>query len=100
MSTNSIAEIIEQINKFFTTFGNIGGLSILFFVSFIYFGYRYLNFRIKQSENRLYLDLDEERKKNENLLKQISDTELGYELKIKDIINLEVIHSFSHVSIG
>ena len=98
MSTNSIAEIIEQINKFFTTFGNIGGLSILFFVSFIYFGYRYLNFRIKQSENRLYLDLDEERKKNENLLKQISDTELGYELKIKDIINDAKVESIKEAS--
>jgi hypothetical protein len=98
MSSNSIAEIINGLIRFFTTFGNIGGLTIVFIIFSLYFGYRYLNFKIKQSENKLYSDLDEERKKNEKLLKELSQTELDYELKLKDILNDEKIESIKEAS--
>lgn len=98
MNLNSISEIIETIIKYFTTFGNIGGLSIISFLFLIYSGYKYLNSKIKQNESKLYSDLEEERKKSERLLTELSDTKLDYELRLKDILNEGRIESIKEVS--
>ncbi len=98
MNGSSVPAIIDKIILFFTSFGSIGGLSIILFCTLIFFGYKYLLFKIKQSEDKLYYDLEEQRKKNEELKQRLSETKLNYELKIKDIINEEKIDSIKEAS--
>ena len=43
---------INSIINFFTTFGSVGGLSIIFFCFSLFIIYKYFNFKIRQNESR------------------------------------------------
>lgn len=47
-----VQSTLDKIITFFTTFGSLGGLSIIFFIFLILGGYKYLNFRLKQKEKQ------------------------------------------------
>lgn len=89
---------IDSIITFFTTFGSIGGLSIILFCFSLYVGYKYFIYKLKQNEDKTIKDLEEAKEKIDILNKRLSDTKLSYELQIKDIINDEKVESIKEAS--
>jgi hypothetical protein len=89
---------ISGIINFFTTFGSVGGLSIIFFCFSLFIIYKYFIFKIRQNESRTERDLEEATYKIDRLTKQLSDSKLSYELRIKDIINNDKVESIKEAS--
>ncbi len=93
-----VQSTLDKIITFFTTFGSLGGLSIIFFIFLILGGYKYLNFRLKQKEKQTEEDLRKAKEKIDFLKQQVADTKLNYELQIKDILNEEKIDAVKEAS--
>lgn len=89
---------IDGIINFFTTFGSIGGLSIILFCVSLFVGYKYFLYKLVQNEKRTEQDLEHAKSEILNLTKKLSETKLSYELQIKDIINDEKIDSIKEAS--
>jgi len=89
---------IDNLITFFTTFGSVGGLSIIFFCFSLFIGYKYFMYKLKQNESKTERDLEVAREKIENLNSKLAETRKNYELQIKDIINDEKIESIKEAS--
>lgn len=100
LSSNSPIDnsTINNIINFFTTFGSVGGLSIILFCVSLYIGYKYFIYKLIQNEKKTEQDLEDAKSKIEHLNKKLSDTKLSYELQIKDIINDEKLESIKEAS--
>ncbi len=97
-SPNGIAEIIAKGIDFFTTFGNLGGLSIITFLFFIFLGYRFFLYKIREKEGQREKDLKEAKAKIETLIRDNGQQMVDYELKLKDIETSHKIDSIKEVS--
>ena len=99
MSTSyDVSLVISKIIEFFSTFGNVGGLFIVLSLLSIVIGYKYLNYKIKEAQSEKESQYKEAQKSIETLNKQIAETRLEYELKIKDILNDLKIESIKEAS--
>jgi hypothetical protein len=101
LQVNELKEITSTLDKiisFFTTFGSLGGLSIIFFVALIILGYKYLTFRLKQNEKQTEEDLKKSKDKIDYLKQELAKTQLSYELQIKDMLNEQKVESIKEAS--
>ncbi len=89
---------IDNLITFFTTFGSVGGLSIILFCFSLFIGYKYFIYKLEQNRSKTQKDLEEAKEKIDALNNQLSQTKLSYELQIKDIINDEKVESIKEAS--
>lgn len=89
---------IDNLITFFTTFGSVGGLSIILFCFSLFIGYKYFIYKLKQNENKTEKDLETAKEKIDDLTKKLSETRMKYELQIKDIINDDKVESIKEAS--
>ena len=95
---SDVSLVISKVIEFFSTFGNVGGLFIILSLLSIVIGYKYLNYKIKEAQSEKESQYKEAQKSIETLNKQIAETRLEYELKIKDILNDLKIESIKEAS--
>lgn len=97
-NTSAIADIIDRSIEFFTTFGSLGGMTIIVIGFLMYSAYRYFNWKLKQSESQKEKDLQEYKEKNKELIEDLANQKLNYELRIKDIETSHKVESIKEAS--
>jgi hypothetical protein len=97
-NSSDISLIISQIIQFFSTFGNVGGLFIIVALLGIFVAYRYVNYKIKEAQSEKEVQYKEAQKSIDELNKQMAQTKLDYELRLKDILNDSKIESIKEAS--
>lgn len=95
---SSIVEVIDKVITFFTTFGNLGGLTIILFLFSIFISYRWFLYKIREKESQREKDLKESKEKIENLIRDNGKIKLDYEMRLKDIESAHKIESIKEAS--